>query len=270
MILTCPECATSYFVDDLRIPRGGRMVRCSSCGNRWRAYQDRSESEAEAPPDDLLVEDRPLPTPAPPDEDIEFVAAPVTPRRRSAPAPKRRPIGLYVGVGIAVGLAAVAGVAVLLRQQVATVIPATAPLFAAIGLPVDVLGLVIEGVKAEAMLDAGKPALSVTGAIRNTRHDPVEAPQIRISLLDKAGKPVTTTLYRPLNAKVPPGAKRYFAVSLPAPPADLRDLEIGFEAGEKHIVPAAEPHATTAEAGAAPAEATALPPGSPDALTKHE
>ncbi|HEX7885168.1 MAG TPA: zinc-ribbon domain-containing protein, partial [Phenylobacterium sp.] len=27
MILTCPECATSYFVDDLKVPRGGRMVK---------------------------------------------------------------------------------------------------------------------------------------------------------------------------------------------------------------------------------------------------
>jgi len=268
MILTCPECATSYFVDDLRIPRGGRMVRCSSCGNRWRAFQDRSEEEPDTPPDELLVEDRP--PSAAPDDDIEFVAAPVTPRRRPAPGPKRRPVGLYVGVGLAI-VAALAGGAVLLRQQVAAALPASAPLFAAVGLPVNVLGLVIEGVKSEAMLDAGKPTLSVTGAIRNTRDDPVEAPQIRISLLDKAGKTVATTLYRPLNAKVPPGAKRYFAVSLPAPPADLHELEIGFEAGEKHIVPAAaEAHATTAEAGAAPVEATALPPGSPDALTKHE
>ena len=40
MILTCPECATSYFVDDARIPAEGRRVRCSSCGHRWTAGPD--------------------------------------------------------------------------------------------------------------------------------------------------------------------------------------------------------------------------------------
>ena len=242
------------------------MVRCSTCGNRWRAYQDRAESESETPEDDLLVEERPLP--APPDDDIEFVAAPVTPSRR--PAPKRRPVGLYVVATVGVGLAALAGLAVILRQQVATAMPATAPLFAGIGLPVNTLGLVIESVKSQAVLQAGRPALSVTGAIRNTRDGPVQAPPIRINLLDKGGKQVSTTLIQPLNGKVPPGATRYFAISLPAPPAALHDLEIRFEPAEANAstAVAAETHAT-AEA-APPAEAQPLPPGSPDALKKHE
>jgi hypothetical protein len=131
------------------------------------------------------------------------------------------------------------------------------------------MGLVLEGVAFKSAFEAGRPVLAVTGAIRNTRKAPVEAPPLRISLLDKAGKPVATTIYRPLNAKVPPGAKRYFAVSLPAPPADLHDLEIGFEAGEKHVVPAVETPAVS-EAGPPPVEAAPLPPGSPDALTRHE
>ena len=34
MILTCPDCATSYFVDDSKIPADGRLVKCASCGAR--------------------------------------------------------------------------------------------------------------------------------------------------------------------------------------------------------------------------------------------
>src|SRR3569623_481467 len=54
MILTCPECATSYFVDDSRISRAGRVVKCSSCGARWTAVPDAGES-AEPPPPEPAV-----------------------------------------------------------------------------------------------------------------------------------------------------------------------------------------------------------------------
>ena len=40
MILTCPECATSYFAGDSAIGEG-RMVRCSACGASWRAEPER-------------------------------------------------------------------------------------------------------------------------------------------------------------------------------------------------------------------------------------
>ena len=35
MILTCPECATGYFVEDDQIRAAGRTVRCAACGARW-------------------------------------------------------------------------------------------------------------------------------------------------------------------------------------------------------------------------------------------
>src|ERR1700761_5037346 len=41
MILTCPECATGYFVEDEQVPATGRAVRCASCGHRWTALPER-------------------------------------------------------------------------------------------------------------------------------------------------------------------------------------------------------------------------------------
>lgn len=245
------------------------MVKCTSCGARWRAFQDRSEPEREKPEDELLVE-APREPPAPPDEDIAFAAPPIAPRRKSAP--KKASVGLLVGVGLAAVLAVGLGAVLVLRQQVVSVAPGTAPLFAAIGLPVNTLGLVIEGVKSQALLQGGRPVLSVTGAIRSIRKDAADAPPIRISLLDKAGKPVAGVLAQPLNGRLPPGATRYFAVSLADPPVGATELEVAFEVPAKgaaaHAV--SPPHTAPVAQDPAPVEAQALPSDSPDALAKHE
>ena len=40
MILTCPECASRYFVDDSKVGAAGRVVRCAACGTRWTARNE--------------------------------------------------------------------------------------------------------------------------------------------------------------------------------------------------------------------------------------
>jgi predicted Zn finger-like uncharacterized protein len=255
MILTCPDCATSYFVDENRIPRRGRTVRCSNCGARWRATPD-GEIEMEAEP---AAEPPPAPAEPEPADDLEFVAAPIRAPVKASP-PKRTPVALVVGLAVAVALAAAAGGAVVMRRQIAGRIPATAGLFAAIGFPVDTNGLVIEGVAFKSAFEGGRPVLAVTGAIRNTRQAPVQSPPIRISLLDKAGKPLAGVVAQPLNGKVPAGSKRYFAVTLPDPPAGAQQLEVRFDLTVKTAAP---PPAAIAQGGPAPIEATPIAPKSP-------
>lgn len=241
------------------------MVKCTTCGNRWRAYQDRHEPEKDIPEDDLIVEGPP--GEAAPDDDIDFVEAPPTPARK--PAEKKKPsVALVVAAAAVVVLGLAGGAVVLLRQQIAGMFPGTAPLFSAIGLPVNTIGLVLEGVKSKAMLQAGRPVWSVTGAVRNVVDEPVAAPPIRLSLLDRDGKEVATLTADALNARVPPGAVRYFAITMPDPPAGADKLEVRFEPAAAGAAPAAAAAATGDVA--APAEAQPLSADSPDALHAPE
>src|SRR5262249_12097839 len=51
MILTCPECATGYFVEDSQIGPDGRKVRCAACGARWVAQAEGAVASGETPAD---------------------------------------------------------------------------------------------------------------------------------------------------------------------------------------------------------------------------
>lgn len=289
MILTCPECATSYFVDDSRIPPGGRTVKCSSCAHRWTATLEaqpveaepaRLEAEleparepAEAPPEPAADQARePVRAEAQPvpEDDLEIVAAEPDTRPRPQPTmPVRKgPLGAVVAWGVmAAGVAALVGGAIVFREQVVKLWPDSSGAYAGIGLPVNSLGLVIEGVKAEPTFQGGRPVLSVTGSVRNVADHAAEAPPIRIDLLDKSGKPVAAKIARPLDARVPAGARRHFAIAIIDPPSTARDLQVAFEGAE----PKAAATSHTADAGHAPAaeEAQPLPADSPHAVPDH-
>src|SRR5271167_381923 len=166
MILTCPECATGYFVDDAQIRPGGRAVRCAACGARWTAHPDGPLELTSSPEEGSLGK--------PPNED--GTEAPLTaddlPKAfRSRAEDERRlrqaAITGAIWAGAVVILAALAGAALMFRADVVRLWPPTASTYAAIGLPVNPVGLVIEQVRAEPSLQEGHATLAVSGVIRN-------------------------------------------------------------------------------------------------------
>ena len=274
MILTCPECATSYFVDDSRIPNAGRSVKCTNCGARWTVTKEAPPPEVPPPP--------PAPAPrlaeafvADTSDDLEVVIAEapiVAPARRSS-GPKAQARGkVVVWVAAAVVVAALIAGALVFRGKVVRLWPASQAAYAGIGLPVNSLGLVIEQVRVESAFQGGRPVFAVSGAIRNVGDAAVTAPALRISLLDRAGKPVAAKIIRPLDGRVPAGARRHFAIAMLDPPARAHDLEVTFDAGAKAAPPPPARVATPppVAAGPEPVEAQPLPPGSPDALPTHD
>jgi predicted Zn finger-like uncharacterized protein len=270
MILTCPECATSYFVEDGRIPPTGRRVRCSSCGHRWLAGPEGPIAEPRAPraaaPESAAIEE---PQAAPLHDDIEAApveAAPFSapPLRRSAAhgALTRRSQGrssVLVWAGAAVLAAALIAGVIVFREQIVRLWPKSSEAFAGLGLPVEGGGLVLEQIHAQPTFVGGRPVLSVTGAIHNVRDAPVNAPPVRLTLLNRAGQPVAAKIARPLDATIPPRGRRHFLVTMLDPPATARDLEVRFETGVGSPVRAAESVLAPGPAPRLPAAASAAP-----------
>ena len=274
MILTCPECATSYFVDDSRIAAGGRTVKCSNCGARWMATPEGPQAsaarKAESPPAVA-----PVPTTAAPDEPaadqpVETHLRP-RPRPRPAPAPKREANGKVMVWAIsAVVVALLIGGAIIFRAKIVQVFPASQAAYAGLGMPVS--NLAIEQVRADSAFQGGRPVLAVTGQIRNLRAAPADSPALRVRLLDRLGKPVAVKIARPINSAVPAHAVRHFAISIVDPPAGAHDLDVSFDRpakGSPRPVSVPVPSAGSS-AGPQPVDAKPLPPGSPDALPQHD
>ena len=254
MILTCPECASRYFVDDSKVGAAGRVVRCASCGARWTArneealdlFEEPSAADLASEPNLTALDGgaNPADDPETPVDQLPGEELPKVFRAR-ADAERRlkeaKTTGIIWGgmVAVMVLLLVSAGV---FRMNVAHLWPRTAGAYAFARMPVNNVGLVVEDLKAEPMMQDGHAAIIITGVLRNITDRPVTAPPLRVALLNETGKRVSGKLAAAADPLIPPSQTRHFAVTMLDPPRSANTLEIGF---------ALEPGAAKA-AGAAP------------------
>jgi predicted Zn finger-like uncharacterized protein len=229
MILTCPECASRYFVGDDSIGPAGRSVRCSSCGARWTAHAEDAEPLAIAPAA-ASSPPRPAATPESVEQDVAAEPLPRLFRERAATRQKIREAAAAgaVWAALAAGFVLLLGATVLLRQDIARIWPRTAGAYAAVGLPVNLVGLTIENQHAQPQLQDGHAALVISGLLRNIRDRPVVAPPLRISLLNSGGRSLAVKIADPDGARIPPGEARRFVVNMLDPPVSATDVDIAF------------------------------------------
>jgi len=259
MILTCPECASRYFVDDSKVGATGRVVRCASCGHRWNARNEAVDDlfdEPEPPTlasqvDDIaqlpetVAEGGSADTDEPPVSALPGEELPKVFRAR-ADAERRLREATATGViwaGMAAAMAVVVVAALIFRIDVVKILPGSAGAYAAVGLPVNTIGLVIDrdSIKAQPIMLDGHAAVTITGSIRNITEHAVLAPPLRVELLNKQDKRVAGQLAAAADAKIPPGEVRHFSITFMNPPRTAKDLQIGFatEAGAAKAVKAA-------------------------------
>ncbi len=262
MIITCPRCATRYFLGagDIRPP--GRHVRCARCQHTW--FQE--------PSDDL-------PTPIPvPVEEPEHVG-PITDRSRMlGPPPEPEPDygsraeSFAGGSGTRLGsdfeplstppeqmvpraarpspehgaarfrgmILLVAGVSIFslllvvffsMPREIARMIPATVGIYTALGIEVNKTGFRMIATQTPEIVNS-IPIIVIKGELINETDSELEAPGVRIAVRDRAGKELLNWIVKPDQEMVGPRGKATFSARLESPPPQADSLEVGIAGAE--------------------------------------
>ncbi len=159
--------------------------------------------------------------------------------RRAVPAapakaaPKGRAAAPRPWAWVLAGLAAW-GLLVGGRAQIVRLAPATAPVYSALGLGVNLRQMDIAHVVSRLADEDGRQILIVEGDIRNLASTPRAAPRMRLAVLDSSGREIYFWNAAPPKARLGAGETAQFRARLAAPPKDGRDVRVRFagEAGE--------------------------------------
>lgn len=241
MILTCPQCATRYRTDAAKFAPPGRKVRCAKCGHIW--HQDAPSPEVE-PGLEQAARERPAPEaepqpPAPEPPQISsqrsgYVApAQVAREHTEEVPPKSSRAGARIGMALG-WIALIAAVliigwsAVRYRQEVATLWPQAASLYARVGLEVNARGIAFTDVNYKREMEDGQFVIAVSGKLVNISTREVPVPPIRAALTGDDKRELYHWDFNAKAATLKPGQAIPFLTRVSSPPAGARHLELRF------------------------------------------
>lgn len=246
MLITCPTCASSYRIDAAKIGPEGRSVRCAACRETWFLTPDAAIEEPAPEAQDDPVADAAW---ADATAAIRDTAASAEPAPAEKPATRKRkgppkkaakarssrlalPKNAVLSPPAILGLSLLASlpVACLARNTVVGLLPQTASLFSAIGLPVNRRGLEIRDVVAfRNAAGEDRPAeLVVEGDLVGVGRADVPVPGLRIEISNAAGKPLRSFPAPAPRANLGNGETARFKAKLTDPPAEGRSVMLRF------------------------------------------
>ena len=213
MLLDCPACATPYHVNRADLA-GGRVVICPRCDARWCVDSDGYR--------------------APQAETAR------TPRRANADrgrhASKRIADTLFARIRPAVAGVACIVLAMMIidaRENVVRVMPRTAALYGAVGLPVNIRGLAFAHVMPERLDQISQ--ITIKGEIRNVVAQREPVPRLAYEVRDAAGQPlVSWTEKGPANV-IAAGKTLAFASMPHLLPDQARSVLVRFDGGDAPV-----------------------------------
>ena len=263
MIITCPHCQTRYQVAFEAIGSAGRKVQCAHCQKAWSQAPVDPDAMADADPQVRGVAEDALDEALAAEEhrvavevaqrlaevekakqDQDKQAGKVDPavirnrmrafsRRQHAitaqlPLARLRRTARIASTVVLVGL--VAG-SYFGRVQLVEQFPAMAGIYAAIGLPVNVIGLEFEQLTTLRTLRDGKEVLIVTGEIVGVQKTPVMVPAVVVTLIDEAGAGIYEWSVMPEARDLMVGERTSFNTQLPLPPSNAARVRLSFTGG---------------------------------------
>jgi hypothetical protein len=133
------------------------------------------------------------------------------------------------------GLVIATMTAITARATIVRVAPATASVYAGLGLPVNLLGLTIAKVHVTIAQQAEGPGeLLVSGEIENLRDTKTSAPNLRLALRGEDEREIYVWTAKGPKASLDARERVAFRARLAAPPAGVRDVLVKFaEPGNK-------------------------------------
>ena len=151
-------------------------------------------------------------------------------------------------LGALLTLALVVGCGLLLRQPIVAAFPALAAPYAAIGLPVNAVGLEFRNVQTLEALQQGVELLTVKGDIASVAGHEVAVPPVLVTLLNPAGKPLYQWSMTAKAGELEPGEHIGFSTQLSQPPEGAHDVRLSF-ASDRLPAPSPTPEGAAGTAG---------------------
>lgn len=125
------------------------------------------------------------------------------------------------------------------RAQIVRVLPETAALYAAIGMPVNLRGFAFENVRSELVREGEARLLVVEGEIANIKDVSLAVPPVLIGVMGEGPNPLYRWNADPDQATLAPGARTRFKARLVSPPQEGQRVLVRFaDAGDAGSPPA--------------------------------
>jgi hypothetical protein len=150
--------------------------------------------------------------------------------KKAAPARGRARIP-RPGAGVLAVIVALMGMgAVAKREALVRALPASAPVFAAIGLPVNARGLEFRHVSSKLIEDGDQRVLTIEGEVASLRAARGKLPDLQVSVRAADGRPVYAWTSPAPAKEIGAGEVVYFRARLAAPPPEGRQVRVQFAA----------------------------------------
>jgi predicted Zn finger-like uncharacterized protein len=163
--------------------------------------------------------------------------------RRQAHITRRLPMARFrrtARLGALVALLSVLLLGYSLRTDIVRLFPALAGLYAALGLPVNVIGLAFEDPKTLTSFRDGKNVMLITARIRSVAGQAVPVPPVLVSLLDASGTPLYEWTVTPRAIEMDPGEVFDFSTEVNTPPAGAVTVRLSFTTARGSAAASAE------------------------------